>query len=49
MSNTIATIREDTEAVASEIDRVGTGFDSLDSQLGSLKVSASDFASKVAA
>ena len=49
MSNTIATIREDTEAVASEIDGVGKGFDSLDGQLGHLKASASDFVAKVAA
>ncbi|WBY09879.1 methyl-accepting chemotaxis protein [Sphingomonas sp. 7/4-4] len=49
MSATIGAIREDTEAVASEIDRVGQGFAALDSQLGSLKGSASDFVSKVAA
>jgi methyl-accepting chemotaxis protein len=49
MSATIGAIREDTEAVASEIDRVGQGFAALDSQLGSLKFSASDFVSKVAA
>jgi methyl-accepting chemotaxis protein len=49
MSNTIATIREDTEAVASEIAGVGQGFDSLDSQLVTLKASASDFVAKVAA
>ena len=49
MSNTIATIREDTEAVATEIDGVGRGFDSLDGQLGQLKASASEFVGKVAA
>ncbi|NIJ19916.1 methyl-accepting chemotaxis protein [Sphingomonas naasensis] len=49
MSATIGAIREDTEAVASEIDRVGQGFAALDSQLGTLKFSASDFVSKVAA
>ncbi|TGX55256.1 chemotaxis protein [Sphingomonas gei] len=49
MSATIGAIREDTETVASEIDRVGQGFAALDSQLGSLKFSASDFVSKVAA
>ncbi|MCX8476498.1 MAG: methyl-accepting chemotaxis protein [Sphingomonas sp.] len=49
MSATIGAIREDTEAVASEIDRVGQGFVALDSQLGTLKFSASDFVSKVAA
>ena len=49
MSATIGAIREDTEAVASEIDRVGQGFAALESQLGSLKGSASDFIAKVAA
>ncbi len=49
MSATIGAIREDTETVASEIDRVGQGFAALDTQLGSLKLSASDFVSKVAA
>ena len=49
MSNTIATIREDTESVASEIDRVGQGFDAFDARLGTLKFSADDFVSKVAA
>ena len=49
MSATIGAIREDTETVASEIDRVGQGFAALDGQLGSLKFSASDFVSKVAA
>ena len=49
MSNTIATIREDTENVASEIERVGQGFDSLDGRLGTLKNSAGAFVAKVAA
>jgi len=49
MSNTITAIREDTESVASEIDRVGRGFDSLDTKLGMLKNSASEFVAKVAA
>jgi len=49
MSHTIAAIREDTENVASEIDRVGQGFEALDSRLGALKTTASDFISKVAA
>ncbi len=49
MSATIGAIREDTETVASEIDRVGQGFAALDGQLGSLKGSASDFVMKVAA
>jgi methyl-accepting chemotaxis protein len=49
MSGTIAAIREDTEMVATEIDGVGRGFDSLDAQLATLKASAGDFAAKVAA
>ncbi|MBY0283560.1 MAG: chemotaxis protein [Sphingomonas sp.] len=49
MSNTIAAIREDTESVASDIDRVGQGFDAFDSRLGTLKTTAGDFISKVAA
>ncbi|GAA0314282.1 hypothetical protein GCM10009087_25860 [Sphingomonas oligophenolica] len=49
MSNTIAAIREDTEMVASEIERVGQGFDSLDNRLGTLKNSAGEFVAKVAA
>ncbi|MBX3593227.1 methyl-accepting chemotaxis protein [Sphingomonas sp.] len=49
MSATIGAIREDTEQVASEIDRVGQGFAALDGQLGTLKNSAGEFVSKVAA
>jgi len=49
MSHTIAAIRADTETVASDIDRVGLGFDAFDVQLGTLKTTASDFISKVAA
>jgi methyl-accepting chemotaxis protein len=49
MSNTIAAIREDTEAVASEIDVVGQGFDRLDGRLINLKTSAGEFVTKVAA
>ena len=49
MSATIGAIREDTEAVASQIDQVGQGFSTLNGQLGSLKGSASDFVTKVAA
>jgi methyl-accepting chemotaxis protein len=48
MSNTIASIRENTEAVADEIDRVGRGFDQLDDRLVSLRSSAGEFAAKVA-
>ena len=49
MSNTIATIREDTESVATDIEQVGHGFDAFDAKLGTLKVTAGDFISKVAA
>ncbi|MGI4731438.1 MAG: methyl-accepting chemotaxis protein [Janthinobacterium lividum] len=49
MSDTIAAIREDTEGVASEIDRVGAGFGRLDGRLGDLKASAGEFTAKVAA
>jgi methyl-accepting chemotaxis protein len=49
MSNTISAIREDTESVASEIERVGQGFDLLDGRLACLKTSAGDFVAKVAA
>jgi len=49
MSSTIAAIREDTEAVAAEIDGVGRGFDRLDGRLNTLKNSAGDFVAKVAA
>jgi len=49
MSSTIAAIREDAKSVARDIDRVGSGFDAFDSQLGILKATAGDFISKVAA
>ena len=49
MSSTIAAIREDTETVASEIDGVGRGFDTLDGRLSTLKNSAGEFVAKVAA
>ncbi|MFZ5748993.1 MAG: chemotaxis protein, partial [Pseudomonadota bacterium] len=49
MSATIGAIREETEAVATEIDRVGQGFAALDQRLGSLKGSAGEFVAKVAA
>ena len=49
MSATIAAIREDTEGVAAAIEGVGDGFVTLDGQLGTLKTSASDFITKVAA
>ncbi|MDR6787824.1 methyl-accepting chemotaxis protein [Sphingomonas sp. BE138] len=49
MSHTIGTIRVDTETVASEIDRLGSGFDSLAGRLGELDTRAGSFASRVAA
>ena len=49
MSQTITAIREDTETVASQIDRVGQGFDAFDTRLATLKSSADEFISKVAA
>ena len=49
MSSTIAAIREDTETVAGEIDRVGDGFGRLDGRLAALKGSATDFVARVAA
>jgi methyl-accepting chemotaxis protein len=49
MSSTIAAIREDTEAVASEIDGIGRGFDTFDGRLNELKTSAGEFVAQVAA
>ncbi len=49
MSGTIAAIHADTEAVASEIDSLGEGFDRLAGRLGVLSGSAGDFAARVAA
>ncbi|MEO8454215.1 MAG: methyl-accepting chemotaxis protein [Sphingomicrobium sp.] len=49
MSNTIASIRESTESVATEVDGVGRGFDRLDDRLSALSASAGEFAAKVAA
>ncbi|MCD2323108.1 methyl-accepting chemotaxis protein [Sphingomonas sp. IC-56] len=49
MSATIGAIREDTESVASKIDRVGQGFAALYAQLETLKGSAGDIIAKVAA
>ncbi len=49
MSDTIAAIREDTQNVASEIAAVGKGFDVFGDRLGTLKTTAGDFISKVAA
>jgi methyl-accepting chemotaxis protein len=49
MSNTIAAIREDTEAVASGIDAVGQGVVAFEGDLEVLKGSAGDFVQRVAA
>ena len=49
MSSTVAAIRKDTETVAAEIDEVSRGFVTLDGRLGTLKLSAGDFAAHVAA
>jgi methyl-accepting chemotaxis protein len=49
MSNTIASIRENTESVAAEIEGIGRGFDQLDNRLAILRANAGEFAAKVAA
>ena len=50
MSATIATIREDTECVAREVDRLGHEFGAVDDRLARLKRAADDFSeSQVAA
>ena len=49
MSNTIATIREDTESVATEIDALGREFGEVDDRLSGLKGAADTFSASVAA
>jgi methyl-accepting chemotaxis protein len=49
MSSTIAAIRMRTEAVASEIDAVGHGFDHLDERLNTLRASAETYSRSVSA
>ncbi|MBA2936642.1 chemotaxis protein [Sphingomonas sp. CGMCC 1.13654] len=49
MSGTIAAIRVDTEAVASDIDRIESGFRSVDDQLARLESTTGEFVSRVAA
>ncbi|WP_235532952.1 methyl-accepting chemotaxis protein, partial [Sphingomonas sp. Leaf412] len=49
MSHTVATIREDTETVATEIDALGAGFSLLSGRLGTLEGRAGEFARKFAA
>ena len=48
MSTTIAAIRTDTEAVASDIDALGSGFRKVDMQLGQLRIAAEDYVKLVA-
>ncbi len=48
MSTTIATIRADTEAVATEIDQLGHAFGDVDDQLGVLRGAADGFSVSVA-
>ena len=47
MSSTIAAIRSDTENVASEIDALGAGFRTVDTQLARLETVTGDFVAKV--
>ena len=49
MSSTIATIRADTEAVASEIDQVEHSFGQVDEQMARLRGTTSQFVSSIAA
>ncbi len=48
MSTTIAAIRYDTESVATEIDTLETGFDSVNAKLAALEGAASDYVRLVA-
>jgi methyl-accepting chemotaxis protein len=49
MSGTIASIRVDTEAVASEIDQLEFGFRSVDDHLARLETTTSEFVQRIAA
>jgi len=49
MSNTIATIRYDTESLASDMDKVGQGFARLGQQLSRLKQRSNSFADEIQA
>ena len=49
MSGTIAAIRVDTEAVASDIDRLESGFRSVNGQLAQLETTTGDFVQRIAA
>ena len=48
MSTTIAAIRADTETVATEIDALEAGFDSVNARLASLNAAAGDYVKLVA-
>jgi methyl-accepting chemotaxis protein len=47
MSGTIASIRTDTENVASEIDALGAGFRTVDTQLARLETVTGEFVARV--
>jgi methyl-accepting chemotaxis protein len=49
MSGTIAAIRSDTEAVASDIDRLEEGFRHVDLELANLQTTTSEFVQRIAA
>ncbi|HET8613119.1 MAG TPA: methyl-accepting chemotaxis protein [Sphingomonas sp.] len=49
MSGTIAAIRVDTEAVASDIDRLEAGFRSVDAELARLENTTGEFVARIAA
>jgi methyl-accepting chemotaxis protein len=49
MSGTIAAIRSDTEAVASDIDRLEEGFRHVDQELAKLQTTTSEFVQRIAA
>ncbi|WBO23538.1 methyl-accepting chemotaxis protein [Sphingomonas abietis] len=49
MSGTIASIRIDTEAVASDIEQLESGFRSVDGQLARLETTTGEFVSRIAA
>ncbi|HEY0270444.1 MAG TPA: methyl-accepting chemotaxis protein [Sphingomonas sp.] len=49
MSGTIASIRVDTESVASDIDRLESGFRAVDDQLARLETTTGDFVARIAA
>jgi methyl-accepting chemotaxis protein len=48
MSGTITSIRVDTETVASDIDRLESGFRAVDDQLARLETTTGDFIARIA-